>query len=155
MNLIKLTDKDMRTHGGFQWTIGEIKRAPGAGKLCTAGWLHAYEGSPELALLLQPLHTAWANPRVFEAIGGGRIKRDALLKIGVQRLRLVRELPRPTISPEHCARFAILCALSVCPYPAYRTWAINWLNGTNRSVAAAKAAVAEAAVEAWVPREGK
>jgi len=63
MKRYKLTDQNLQTHGGYQWVVGEWHKATGDGKaLCTDGWLHCYD-SPELAVLLNPIHAGIENPR--------------------------------------------------------------------------------------------
>ncbi len=137
MQLITLTDQNMQTHNEFQWELGVWKEAPGAGDLCSAGWLHAYEHGPELAIALNPIHARIKNPRVFRAVGSGRVLRDGQLKIGVQRLQLVEELPAPVIGAEALARWAILCAREACRDAAFLAWSDAWLSGEDRSQKAA------------------
>ena len=42
MKYIKLTDRNMRAYGGFQWEIGRKVTTSGEGTLCGPGWLHCY-----------------------------------------------------------------------------------------------------------------
>lgn len=138
----KLTDENMRTHGGLRWALGETVRAHGAGnELCTAGVLHAYD-DPLLAALLNPIHANYNRPRLF------RISCDVVvsdgLKVGSkwQKLECEVDLPRPSI--ECRVAFGILCGLVAFHTPAWRMWAWNWLDGTDRSANAADAVNAAA-----------
>src|SRR3990167_5115621 len=106
MKLYKLTDQDMRTHGGFQWELGKRATASGQGELCGPGWIHAYE-HPLLAVFHNPIHGKFQNPRAFVAEGGGRVKREDLTKCGVTELTLTRELSLPVVTLEHRVRYAI------------------------------------------------
>lgn len=147
--LWKLTDKDMRTLGGFQWRLGETRTAPGTGPLCSSGWLHAYEG-PWTALVMNPVHAAFRpqTMRLFEAEGTVGI-RDGAIKCGTSSLTLVREHAIPALSPAARVRFAIYCVQTVIGdrCPEWSTWATSWLSGADRTAGAARAA-AEAAWEA-------
>jgi hypothetical protein len=136
--LYKLTDQDKRTHGGYQWALGEDRTAPGDGPLCSAAWLHAYT-DPLLAVLLNPIHADILSPRLFECDGDVGAT-DHGLKVGCTRLRLTCEIPVPEITTAQRVRFGILCAWEVCDDPAWRRWAEAWLSGADRNQAAAEAA---------------
>jgi len=157
MTLCKLTDQDMQTHGGCQWVLGEWKEVSGKGGLCTDGWLHGYT-DPLLAVFLNPIHANIKNPRLWRIeVDGARLD-DHGLKFGVQRMRLVEELPLPVVTTEQRVRFTILCAYPTAS-DGWQTWAAGWLSGRNRSAsasaaaAAVKAAAASAAASAWAAAE--
>ncbi len=57
---------------------------------------------------------------------------------------LVKEIPIPTVTTAARVRYGLLCALEVCSDKEWRTWAARWLDGSNRSAAAAWAAWAAA-----------
>ena len=132
----KLTDQGMNTYGYTHWTLGEWKETNGEGDLCSPGWLHYYS-HPLLAVFLNPTHAHFANPRLFEIEVAGDIKEDCGLKFGCTKMRLVRELQLPAVTVEQRVKFAIYCALEVCADPAFVKWANGWLDGTDRSKAAA------------------
>jgi hypothetical protein len=146
MTVYKLTDRDMRTHGGaFQWTLGVEAQAMGNDKeLCSAGWLHCYS-SPLLAVLLNPIHGNFAHPRLFRATTVGRGKHDNGLKSGYKRMTLVKELPLPDVSLVQRGAFGILCVKEVMSDAVWNVWADAWLSGKDRSVNAANAAYVNAA----------
>ena len=146
--LYKLTDSDGKTLNGTQWGPGVSHSGTGDGGLCGPGWIHAYE-HPLVAVLMNPIHADFKNPRLWEAEGEIAI-RDGQLKCGCKTLTTVREIPLPEITEEMRARFAILCAKEVCADLSWNAWADKWLSGEDRSVEAAKAAVeaAWAAAEA-------
>jgi hypothetical protein len=141
MNVYKLTDQNMQTHGGYQWVLGEWRETSGEGDLCGPGWLHWYS-DPLLAGLLNPIHANFSNPRLFLAETDGEIRDDRGLKGGSTRLRLVEEKPLSEATTEQRVRFAILCAQSVIMdgCPEWSAWAAAWLDGTDRAEAAAEAA---------------
>lgn len=147
----KLTTQDMKTRhrkpNEVTWEVGKWVEAAGdvGGSLCSDAYIHWYEGSPELAILLNPIHAHIEEPRCWEVECGGRESRDGGLKGGSRRVRLVREVPVPEITTEHRARFAILCAKAACNNPVWNQWADKWLSGEDRSVGAAEAA-------AWATR---
>ena len=139
--LYKLTDENGYTRNRTQWGEGIKHKAKGeAGQdLCTDGWIHAYV-DPNLAVLLNPIHAAFANPRLWEARGVVG-KTDCGLKVGCRTLTTIREIPLPQWGIIQTAAFGILCSLEVYTDPAYVTWANRWLEGTDRSTqAAARAA---------------
>jgi hypothetical protein len=137
----KLTDENLQTHNYTQWQIGEWKETNGEGDLCGPGWLHYYS-SPLLAVLLNPIHAGFENPRLFEIEVAGEIKEDRGLKFGCTKMRLVKELELPAVTMEQRIKFAIYCALEICAEPEFVKWANGWLDGTYRS----RAAVTEIAV---------
>jgi hypothetical protein len=139
MKLFKLTNENMSTYLGCQWEIGKAKTTNGNGKLCGPGWLHAYE-SPLLAVLHNPVHAGYQNPRLFEAESSGRIKKDGQMKCGVTRLTLVKEIKIPEVTIIQRIAYGILCAKEVCKDKSWNKWANNWLNGKDRSALAARAA---------------
>ena len=157
MKVYKLTDQFMRAHGGFQWELKRTYTASGRGPLCTSGWLHAYV-HPLLAVLHNPIHAAYPQPRVFEATTGrGRLLRDGAMKLGATSLRLTRELPLPILTMEHRIRYAIGCALSCQQSQDFIDWATRWVDGVDRSAEAAGGAAeaAWAAAEAAWAREAE
>lgn len=105
----KLTDQKMQTHGGFQWEIGVEKSTNGEGDLCGPGWLHFYQ-SPLLAMLLNPIHANFSEPRLFKARVGGEIKEDRGLKAGATHMTLFEEMPLPIITLQQRVKFAKNCA---------------------------------------------
>jgi hypothetical protein len=157
IKLYKLTDSRGKTRNGTQWGPGVSHSGTGEGELCGPGWIHAYE-HPLIAVLLNPIHANFKNPRLWEAEGEVGL-RDGQIKCGCKTLTTVREIPLPEITMEMRVRFAILCAKEVCAYLAWNAWADNWnawadkwLSGEDRTqaAAAAQAAAAEARAEVRV-----
>jgi pyruvate/2-oxoglutarate dehydrogenase complex dihydrolipoamide acyltransferase (E2) component len=146
ITLYKLTDGDGQTRGGTQWGPGVSHSGTGEGELCGPGWIHAYE-HPLIAVLMNPIHARFKNPRLWEAEGEVGL-RDGQLKCGCKTLTTIREIPLPAITTEMRVRFAILCAKEVCACLSWNAWADKWLSGGDRSEAAAGAAAAGAAAEA-------
>jgi len=139
----KLTDQELKTHAGFQWVIGEWVEATGdiTQGLCSDAWIHFYD-DPLLAVFFNPIHANIDKPRLWEIETDGDTKVDAT-KGGARRARLLRELPLSLISLSQRVEIAIRCVLTLHSEPNFVIWAENWLNGTNRTkAAAAKAAAA-------------
>jgi hypothetical protein len=148
IKLYKLTDKNGQTWGGTQWGPGVSHSGTGTGELCGPGWIHAYE-HPLIAVLLNPIHANFPNPRLWEAEGEIAI-RDGQIKCGCATLTTIREIPLPKITTEMRVRFAVLCAKEVCACRTWNAWADKWLSGEDRSEAAdAAAAAREAEAAAW------
>lgn len=148
--IYKLTDANMQTRGGFQWTLGESRTAPGGGALCTSAWLHAYT-DPLVGAFVAPVYSPFNRPRLFRGegeigdFGGGLI-------VGCTKAVLHEELLVPTVTTAQRVRFAILCAREVCEDPTWRAWAERWLSGEDcRAGAAARAAAGVPAV--WAAAE--
>jgi hypothetical protein len=156
--LCKLTDQDLKTYNGCQWALGEWKETSGNGDLCSPGWLHGYK-HPLLAVLLNPIHATFDNPRLFRIEVAGLMKDDLGLKFGATEMRLVEEISLPAVTNEQRVRFAIFCALEVCKDAKFVAWANRWLSGEDQSSAAAESAQAAAqaaalaAESAWAAAE--
>ena len=148
----KLTNQNMQTYNGFQWELGKWEAAiPGPNlDLCSSSWLHCYD-SPLLAVLHNPIHASIRNPRLFEIEVAGDTKDDRGIKRGFRKMRLVKEVPLPTVTREQRIRYGILCAKSVCDSPSFIKWTDSWLSGEDRSEAAAEAA----AKAAWAAEANK
>jgi hypothetical protein len=143
----KLTDHDLRTHGGYRWEVGVERVIENQGtELCSDRVFHFYDG-PELAVLLNPIHANIKNPRLWE-VECDQVAHD-VTKGGAKRMRLVRELPVPQVTMEQRVRFAILCAKEVCHDPQFVAWADGWLSGGDRSKEAAQAASWAATAASW------
>lgn len=134
MKLYKLTNSNARTYNDTQWGAGVTHKASGEGQLCGPGWLHAYT-DPLLAVLLNPIHANFEEPRMWESEGQVGITNHGL-KVGCTTLTTVREIPLPNITVEEKVRFGILCALKVYKDESFVTWAKNWLIRANRTEAA-------------------
>jgi hypothetical protein len=143
----KLTDQKMQTYNGCKWEIGVEKSASGTGELCTSGWIHVYD-DPLLAVILNPIHAAFSNPRMFVCGTRGRVKTDRGLKFGVAHCTLVEEIVLPQITLNQRSAFGILCAMDVCSEKSFKSWAENWLSNKDRSADAAASAAASAATDA-------
>jgi hypothetical protein len=145
----KLTNKNLQTHKGCQWVVGEWKETSGEGILCDNGWLHCYH-HPLLAVLYNPIHANIENPLLWEVEVDGNYLNDNFIKCGFTKMRLIRQIELPKVTTIQRVAFAIYCSLEVCKNKEHYKWAENWLNGTDRSEAAAEAA-AEWAVE-WAAK---
>ena len=68
--VFKLTTQDDYTRKGHynqtKWGRGVTHTAKGDGGMCSNGAIHAYT-SPLLAVLLNPIHAAIQNPKLWEA----------------------------------------------------------------------------------------
>jgi hypothetical protein len=149
MKVYKLTDKHMRTFGGFQWELLVPRTTDGRGGLCGRGYLHWYE-SAEVAVFMNPIHADFDHQtmRLFEAEAEGDIKLEKCLKGGSTKLTLVREIDAPVITTEHRIEIAIRCAKLVYGDTAWNKWAEGWLSGSDRSASSADAAAIAAAIAA-------
>ena len=148
MKAYKLTDKDDRTYGGCQWGKNVTHKANGRGVLCTEGWIHYY-GDPVLALFLDPLHGDFGSTaHLWEVEVSGKVETDCGLKFGTTELTTLKRLRKKKITRKHRVRFAILCAKEVYHDKAWNEWADAWLDGTDRTHAAANNAAHAAAVNA-------
>jgi hypothetical protein len=145
-NLYKLTDSCGKTRNGTQWGPGISHSGTGEGGLCGPGWIHAYE-HPLIAVLINPIHANFKNPRLWEAEGEIAI-RDGQLKCGCKTLTTIREIPLPKITTEMRVRFAILCAKEVCADLSWNAWADKWLSDEDRTLAAAEASATRAEASA-------
>ena len=136
--IYKLTNQDLCTYNNTQWALGEPKTTSGQGELCGAGFLHAYT-DPTLALIMNPIHANFKNPRLFRG-EGNLIKEDGGLKIGCDWMVLLEELDLPVITTEQRVRFAIMSALEVHRNEKFVGWVKSWLSGQDRSASSAQAA---------------
>jgi len=117
--LYKLTDEQGRTRAGedneLTWAVGVEHKTAGTGtRLCTADVIHAYE-HPLIAVLMNPVHAMFnpATMRLFVA-EGEIVAREGQLKCGVHALKVVEEIPVPTLTNKQRVKFVILCAKMVC-----------------------------------------
>jgi len=135
----KLTDENGQTYGGYEWGPGVSHSAPGTGELCSDGWIYVYD-SPCVAVMMNPCHADFENPRLWECEVSGKELDDHGLKRGVQKCMTVQEIPVPVLTTEQRVEIAIRCALRVWSNVDFTRWAERWLDGTDRSAAAAWAA---------------
>lgn len=139
----KLTDQDGCSWGGLRWEVGKVVYPVGVGcKPCGPGVLHAYI-SGEVAVLANPVHANISNPRLFEIEGDGW-ETDGLKRWTCGPCRVVRELEVPVLRLEELVAWVICLA----PHSSTRSWAVGWLNGSDRSYESARAAVTWAAAAA-------
>lgn len=148
MIVYKLTDQRGQTKNNTQWGEHVTHCTDGHGSLCGPGWLHAYE-HPLLAVLHNPVHNNFHNPRLWEAHASGEVLRDGQTKLGTTMLTTIREIPLPIVTRAQRVAYAILCAsVWADPHGAWWRWATRWMNGQDRSVAVAVAVEASAAESA-------
>ena len=132
MKAYKLTDENNRTYNDTQWGINVSHTATGTTTfLCSDGWIHFYT-HPLLAVLMNPNHAKFVNPKLWEAEASGEMKHE-LLKSGCKTLTTIREIPLPKVSRIQRIAFVILCAKEVCKDEKWNSWADKWLSGEDRS----------------------
>lgn len=138
----KLTTQENTTHEGCLWIPGEWKMTNGKGPLCTPGWLHAYS-DPLVASFMNPAHANIVNPKLWEAEAEGKFQDDHGLKCGYASMRIVKEIPLPTISVGKKIEIAIHCAI-IAGYDNgdFVAWALHWINGDDRTAAATETTLA-------------
>ena len=133
----KLTDENMQTYGGFQWKLGKVyeididlqnKNMP----LCFSSWFHVYS-HPLVAVLMNPIHAKFTNPRLFKCSCSGYHQTDTGLKEGFTKVKLLKELKIPEITLTQRVAFGILCAKKVYKEKEWNEWADKWLKGKDRS----------------------
>jgi len=136
-SVYKLTRPDCTTYGGFKYKVGQLYTFSSTGDLCGPGYSHAYL-SIATAVLHNPIHIAY-DPAILWRAEGVIAAHEGAMKIGCSTIRLIEPCPMPQVTVEQRVAYAIRLAW---PFgtPAWRTWALDWLNGTNRTLAAAKAA---------------
>ena len=129
MTLYKLTAADGRTKNNTQWGENVTHTATGdiAQALCSNAWIHAYE-SPEIAVLMNPLHAAFDPFQLWQAEGNPEIY-DGQIKCGCRSLTTIRRVPIPAFDSQQVKRFAVHCAAQVCDDGGWRAWAHSWLSG--------------------------
>jgi len=162
--LYKLTDAQGRTRAGedneLTWAVGVEHKTAGTGtRLCSSDVIHAYE-HPFIAVLMNPVHANFnpATMRLF-VTEGEIVAHEGQLKCGVHALKVVEEIPVPTLTTEQRVKFAILCAKTSCTAAeaaraaraaARAARAAAWAAEAVRAEAAAAAAeAARAARAAW------
>ena len=150
--LYKLTDAQGRTRAGedneLTWAVGVEHKTSGTGtRLCSSDVIHAYE-HPLIAVLMNPVYADFnpATMRLF-VTEGEIVAHEGQIKCGVHALKVVEEIPVPTLTTEQRVKFAILCAKVVCKNAVWNVWADKWLSGEDRSEAAARAAAWAAEAE--------
>jgi len=138
----KMTNADMQTYNGFQWSLGEWVETSGEGWLCGSGWIHVFE-TPELAVWVCQGLVTYRPTRLFRCECGGRRLDGGTFKRGYTRVRLVEELPLPEIPINAQIRASIIVAQKVWSgrSAGWDAWAEKWLSGKDRSHASARAAV--------------
>ena len=131
----KLTDKYHMTRGQTQWGENVTHQVKWSGFLCSDGCLHAYR-SPELAVLMNPIHGHIQNPVLWRA-RTPKILADDGTKIGMSELTTIERIPLPMPTEEQRVEFAIKVALLQYSESSYVLWAKNWLSNKDRSTLSA------------------
>ena len=103
----KLTNQDNTTYNITRWGPGVTHTGTGKGELCGRGFIHAYT-HPLLAVLLNPIHGNFANPKLWRC-ETAITKNDRGLKVGGISLTTIEEMPLPNITTHQRILFAFLC----------------------------------------------
>ncbi len=140
--IYKLTNKhDRSKHGGCQWAEGAEYFADGKGDLCTKHWIHGYTDK-YLAVICNPIHANYDETTMHMWECEGDIGKDDGIKLGCTRVKTIRQIEVPKITINQGICFAILAGKAVSRDDAWNKWADKWLDGTDRTRAAAYAAAA-------------
>jgi len=134
-----LTQNAITTHWaeGITHEIDKYLQSPDA-PLCSRSFIHCYK-HPLTAVFMNPIHGNFKNPILWECKGKIE-KKDGQLKCGTFSLTTVKKLPLPVLSTTQRVKIAIYCSLTQEQPEKYKKWAINWLNGKDRTATAATAA---------------
>ncbi len=153
MKRYKLTTKDMTTHRGHKWEVGveQVIDKPG-NSLCSDQVFHFYD-SPEIAVLMNPMHAAITNPVLWE-VDCDEVAHDGT-KGGAKRMVLVKKIKAPKFTTLQKQVFVIKCALAVYKENTFVAWARGYLSGKDRSTEAAYAAARAAADAADAARAAR
>jgi class 3 adenylate cyclase len=146
----KLTDHLNRTPDGRQWGERVTHAATGLSIDDHDGSIRCY-GSPMVAALMNPLHERFHLPRLWEAtVDAEPAPGEAI--VHCQNVTTRRQVPLPTVTGQHHARFAVLCARAAFQRGSYRAefnvWADGWLVGNDSSGVAARALADDLEAEA-------
>jgi hypothetical protein len=113
ITVYKLTTQDNKTRKGeyneCTWGENVTHSGTGQGELCGNGYIHAYT-SPELAVLLNPIHANIKKPKLWVCSVDSIDKNDKGLKVGSISLTTIKEIPLPVFTDKQKTVFAILCA---------------------------------------------
>ena len=154
--LYKLTDENgnsglsacaVKTHWseGITHEIDKNLQSPDA-FLCSSSFIHCYE-HPLIAVFMNSRHGNFKSPILWKCKGKIE-KKDGQLKCGTFSLTTIKKLPLPVLSTTQRVKIAIYCSLTQKQSEKYKKWAMNWLNGKDRTYDAADATAAAAAYTA-------
>lgn len=146
--LYKITNEKDQTYNNCQWGEGVTIKTSGQGEMCKKGFTHWYR-DPRLAVLFNPIHGDFDLETAHLWEGEGEIIKDDGLKVGCAKATTIKQIDFPVITTEQKVKFAILCALEVCTEEKFVTWAHNWLDGTDRAIAATEAVEVTAWAAGW------
>ena len=147
MKYYKLLTQDLKSYNNTQWELNKTITVDIPGNtMCTNQVLHCYN-HPLLAVILNPIHAAISDPRLFEIEVDEIVAGDGL-KFASKSQTLIKEIPLPEISLEQKIEFSIRVAKLVCKDEKWNEWADSWLNGSDKSKKSAWAAGAAAAAAA-------
>jgi hypothetical protein len=126
----------MCTYNKTKWKLGEWKETSGeANRLCSNSWLHAYS-HPLLAAMYYSIHTCYGeNQRFFKAEWDGKMLKNCD-KVGVSKMRLIKEIQLPEITTFQRVKITIKAILKLETNKfdkKLQLWAEEWLNGKDRS----------------------
>jgi hypothetical protein len=97
--------------------------------------LHGYI-SPEVAVLMNPIHGDISNPRILKVTSDAAWVTDGVKRWTQGGCTVLAKVQVPEISLERKIAFA-LCA---APHPSIREFAIKWLSGEDRTYESAREA---------------
>ena len=152
--LYKITDSKGQTSGQTQWGGNVTHKTKGRGrKLCSNEVLHAYR-DPYLAVFHNPMGGNYGSEmQMWEA--KGRVVVDDGMNVGCKSLTTTKRIDVPAMTTEQRVEIAIRCAVRVYKEPGFIKWTQQWLDGSDRTGEAARAAkAAEAApwAAAWAAK---
>jgi class 3 adenylate cyclase len=136
-----LTDHRNRSTDGREWGPGISNEASGHDEEDEDGYIPCYT-SPAVAALLNAQYERLKTPRLWEAtIDREPAPGEAL--VGCRIVTTTRQVTVPSVTGQHHARFAVLCARAAYAGGVYETefghWADTWLAGHDTSGMKARA----------------
>ncbi len=149
MKHYKITDAQGQTKNQTQWgeNITHEITKPG-NTLCSHEVFHGYR-TPGMAVFMNPVGGNYDEKTMLLWEAEGVKVADDGTKLGFKKQTTIRQIEKPSIATEQRVEIAIRCVLKVYKDRTWRKWARSWLNGTDRTAAAAYAADATAYATAY------
>lgn len=154
MNLLKpcylLTDANGRSLRGSQLHSGHLIQSRHDGEDLISRNTWECMSTPQLAVMVNPLHAQSAPARLFEI----RHREVALVPRRAGVNLYIRELSVPTVVPIQKLAFAIMAVRDLDYDHPFTDWAQRWLSGADRTTIAARLALASLNKVAVTQRTG-
>lgn len=126
--LYLITDQEDKTWRDIQWGENVVHEET------NSNYHFAAYDAPSVASYMYPAYDGITEPKCWSATGEGESPDQGGFRKKYAKLTTLNPFPLTIPTAEQRITYALVCCLNLIVNPLFRTWAINYLRDTDRTI---------------------